>query len=616
MQLFGIVLSTRMPANVMLNEMRKTFTEVTLNTVLTDKQANLAQEIARNYSTNENLEVVQPLNSEVSDLTLVSTKSNSVNHESNLPNSSTQNSSSSELKMPRLLAAAKEFNIGKDTLVDYLLTLGYNEGDLKPVSRLTPEMYMHIKKKFENDKVSKAKRDLINIQISSNDQDSSTLPVSGEPSTPYLRPNDEISAQISISDNFSDNIVSNKIHMTDQAITKSPVQRILFGSPGTGKSHRIDGASNSYLTQLGISDRANDLIKTVFHPEYTYGDFMGKLLPYTNDEGQVEYRFYAGHFLQALGRAYKNIVLARKEYDRLIDEDERNFKREIGKSNKRDFTEEDNAELQRRRSAIPRPIPQNVALVIDEINRGNSAAIFGTIFQLLDREPSGWSSYQIKISDLENAELLKVISFEKREYKKRDKVDEVAYSFDEQKCTETEFDNLVQSVFDGMPEANRVSLLDRNIKLPPNLSIIGTMNTSDNSIYFMDSAFKRRWEWEFVDITSEDQRFKQQGRQLFDGSNWADFVDNLNTFIKRNGKRIRKIEDKQIGYFFIKDPIISKHAIQNKLLFFLWDSIFSNDKKPLEELLGPGKSLVTFGDFVKECDSFIYSVKAISNNGE
>jgi hypothetical protein len=137
--------------------------------------------------------------------------------------------------------------------------------------------------------------------------------------------------------------------MTDQAITKSPVQRILFGSPGTGKSHRIDGASNSYLTQLGISDRANDLIKTVFHPEYTYGDFMGKLLPYTNDEGQVEYRFYAGHFLQALGRAYKNIVLARKEYDRLIDEDERNFKREIGKSNKRDFTEEDNAELQRRR---------------------------------------------------------------------------------------------------------------------------------------------------------------------------------------------------------------------------------------------------------------------------
>jgi hypothetical protein len=78
-----------------------------------------------------------------------------------------------------------------------------------------------------------------------------------------------------------------------------PIQKILFGSPGTGKSHRVD--NEIIPNDLGITDK-NDIIKTVFHPEYTYGDFVGKLVPYTR-ASKVEYNFYAGHFLIALSQA-------------------------------------------------------------------------------------------------------------------------------------------------------------------------------------------------------------------------------------------------------------------------------------------------------------------------
>lgn len=122
-----------------------------------------------------------------------------------------------------------------------------------------------------------------------------------------------------------------------------PIQKILFGSPGTGKSYRITGESNeeqqSIKDQLGISD-PRDIIKTVFHPEYTYGDFIGKLLPQTTGSNSLIYKYYSGYFLRALGRAYRNII--------------------DGNSN-------------------------NVLLVIDELNRGNAPAIFGLVFQLLDR---------------------------------------------------------------------------------------------------------------------------------------------------------------------------------------------------------------------------------------
>ena len=133
-----------------------------------------------------------------------------------------------------------------------------------------------------------------------------------------------------------------------------PRQLILFGSPGTGKSYHI---TDELLPKIGIEgdespEDSPHAMRVVFHPEYSYGDFMGKLMPLTK-EGQVQYNFYAGHFMQALAQAYQNILEAGSVRE-----------------------------------------AQNVALVIEEINRGNSAAIFGTAFQLLDRTPDdktdGW----------------------------------------------------------------------------------------------------------------------------------------------------------------------------------------------------------------------------------
>lgn len=326
-----------------------------------------------------------------------------------------------------------------------------------------------------------------------------------------------------------------------------PIQKILFGSPGTGKSHRI--VKSIIPSQLGITNNSN-IIKTVFHPEYTYGDFVGKLVPFTK-AGRVEYKFHPGHFLIALSQAYKNTL--------------------------------DNVET-----------PDNVVLVIDEINRGNSAAIFGTIFQLLDREPTGWSSYFINVTELEIITILELIG--------------VKFKALADNKYEYKFPGETHEVQDYLVFQNRVDCLNMDLKqkrifIPPNLSLLATMNTSDNSIYFMDNAFKRRWDWEFVNI--EDDRNVVASRQvnLYGQSicAWSDFVDRLNSFIRSNYKTVRKIEDKQIGYFFINEQEINHEHIKNKLMFFVWDSVFNTNRKPLTDLLGMNeRDLVTFGQFTQK----------------
>lgn len=134
---------------------------------------------------------------------------------------------------------------------------------------------------------------------------------------------------------------------------------------------------------------------------------------------------------------------------------------------------------------------ENVLLVIDEINRGNSAAIFGTAFQLLDREQNGWSSYEVNLSEMEYAELLTQIGFKK-----------TVTINGERTVTWRLEGKLLGDVCTG----DLAGLAENKIKLPPNLSIVGTMNTSDESIYYMDSAFKRRWSWEYVPVKQEKPR--------------------------------------------------------------------------------------------------------------
>ena len=378
-----------------------------------------------------------------------------------------------------------------------------------------------------------------------------------------------------------------------------PIQRILFGSPGTGKSYQI---KNVIAPSLKIQVNSENYIPTVFHPEYTYGDFMGKLMPFTNDSGKVEYLFYRGHFLKALAQAYKNIILTFIELEENKERVGEDYKKEIGKTAIKSFTSEETREFDTRKDNIVRGKAKNVLLVIDEINRGNSAAIFGTVFQLLDRDTNNWSTYPISISDLEFKGLLQEMSFKYISYIKESKLVE-EYYFGGEKITHDKFNDLQKMIFEDINETNLIE--ERKIKIPSNLSIVGTMNTSDNSIYFMDSAFKRRWDWEFIEIEDEVQKrlLTERRVNLFgqDKGEWCSFIDKLNLFIRSNYKLIRKIEDKQLGYRFINNPTISESDIKNKLMFFIWDSVFSNNKKPLVDLLGIAESeLVTFGQFTKK----------------
>lgn len=340
-----------------------------------------------------------------------------------------------------------------------------------------------------------------------------------------------------------------------------PVQKIVFGSPGTGKSHLVDSVIISKELSIDVSKNPENVIKTVFHPEYTNSDFIGKLLPITRS-GKVEYKFYDGHFLRALGQAYKNYIKAHDKAGNLIES-----------------------------SKI-----ENVVLVIDEINRGNSSAIFGGVFQLLDRDDSGWSSYCININEIAFMKILELIGVS-CSYDSRGDVEEYKLKpHDGVKTLET-----LQKKIDFL----KFDLINKTIKLPPNLSVIATMNTSDNSIYYMDSAFKRRWDWEFVDINSTI--ISASGIAFEKETDWINFIGKLNSFIKSNHKYIRGIEDKQIGRFFIRNFPIKKASIQSKLMFFLWDSVFSRDKKPLSILID--SELITFGDFAEKIDIFIDKIK-------
>jgi 5-methylcytosine-specific restriction enzyme B len=346
------------------------------------------------------------------------------------------------------------------------------------------------------------------------------------------------------------------------------IQKIIFGSPGTGKSYKIASiAREELLIEFDeVTKTLSNTVKTVFHPEYTYSDFMGKLLPLTYG-GNVIYKYYPGHFLQALGMAYKSLL--------------------DGKSD-------------------------NCLLVIDELNRGNAAAIFGSVFQLLDREEDDWSSYELDVSEMELVGLFNVMGH-KANISNDGLIQINGSNFDI-------FTDNLKSKLERDSNSNGLRLLknleNRKINIPPNLSIIATINTSDESIYYLDSAFKRRWDWQYIDAPSkngieDDQSIKdtllkvklilEDGRKL----GWCRCVIGINEFIKNNHNAIRKIEDKQIGWWFIKAKKnqITLKQVQDKLMFYLWDGVFARNKQVLnkfieEELNKKKVKLITFADFL------------------
>ena len=231
--------------------------------------------------------------------------------------------------------------------------------------------------------------------------------------------------------------------------------RIYFGTPGSGKSYVV----KKYLEDNAIPDEQQ--FRTTFHPDTDYASFVGSYKPKVNGS-DITYEFVPQVFVNAYIAAWNN-------------------------PNK------------------------NYYLIIEEINRGNCAQIFGDLFQLLDRKQNGLSDYPINADvDLENYLKIKLI--------------------------------------------NQGGIVHGKLCLPANLTILATMNTSDQSLFPMDSAFKRRWEWEFVPIqsTESSRQFKITigGRQY----DWTSFLTSINTKIKETTES----EDKQLGSHFIKTSIDEK----------------------------------------------------------
>ena len=152
------------------------------------------------------------------------------------------------------------------------------------------------------------------------------------------------------------------------------------------------------------------------------------------------------------------------------------------------------------------------------------------------------------------------------------------------------------------------------IKIPSNLSIIATINTSDESIYYLDSAFKRRWDWEYIEASKKKMNYNDVPKEVVDCDlvideyktlGWSYLIFGLNDFIRANHQLIRKIEDKQVGWWFIKpqNEKITYEDVRDKLMFYLWDSVFTRDKRPLESILqefteDKNIKLITYADFI------------------
>lgn len=301
-----------------------------------------------------------------------------------------------------------------------------------------------------------------------------------------------------------------------------PRQQIFFGAPGTGKSYTIKKKTEG-----------RDVIRTTFHPDSDYSTFVGAYKPTTIDEvkkqdgtdkteKKIVYEFVPQAFLQA----YVNAWLA---YANTKD----------GEDVKEQY------------------------LIIEEINRGNCAQIFGDLFQLLDRNDDGYSEYPI------NADK------------------------DMEKYLSKEFNGIVIHK-DGLDYNIAKKIGDGKVLLlPPNLYIWATMNTSDQSLFPIDSAFKRRWDWKYVPISEAPFKWKLKvNNKTYD---WWKFLQAINEQIGG----LTRSQDKKLGYFFCKakNGVIDAETLVGKVFFFLWNEVLKDFQED-QDFLKDGKGgTLEFDDF-------------------
>ena len=238
-------------------------------------------------------------------------------------------------------------------------------------------------------------------------------------------------------------------------------------------------------------------------------------------------------------------------------------------------------------------------LIIEEINRGNCAQIFGDLFQLLDRSNNGFSTYPIDAdTDIKNA---------------------IEKAFREEKDYQLNYDLNIEGAVEGYTSNYGSSLSSdvqsgRVLLLPPNLFIWATMNTSDQSLFPIDSAFKRRWEWKYIKIKKGkdengnelnwmiDVKLKDANGQENNVS-WWNFIDQINKIIAS----MTSSADKQLGYFFCKakDEMIDKQTFVSKVIFYLWNDVFKDygfeDNSLFRYIDNKGEEQdLTFPDFFKD----------------
>lgn len=317
------------------------------------------------------------------------------------------------------------------------------------------------------------------------------------------------------------------------------LQQIFFGAPGTGKSYEINELTNG-----------GSVIRTTFHPDSDYSTFVGAYKPVMEEtpvygaqgvEVAKEKRITYSYVKQAFLKAYLG---AWQKYAKGNETAEPQF------------------------------------LVIEEINRGNCAQIFGDLFQLLDRSDNGFSTYPIEAdSDLQN-EIKKAFA-EGGEYAVENGLD-------------------VDDAVDGYTSNYGETLSDdikngRVLLLPNNLYIWATMNTSDQSLFPIDSAFKRRWDWRYVKITDAGKGWKIRcGNEYCD---WWTFVEEIN---KRIAKETSS-DDKKLGYFFCKPPKdsseISEEKFVGKVLFYLWNDVFKDGDISLFKVSDESEAEICFDTF-------------------
>lgn len=386
---------------------------------------------------------------------------------------------------------------------------------------------------------------------------------------------DIVSTSLSIRDIKVDNNEESALKEEDNNSDEKqlPLQQITYGAPGTGKSHEIKK-----------NTAKKSVIRTTFHPDSDYSTFIGAYKPVMEDvdirvvpvvlnngasfdqtngtlkEKRISYKFVKQAFLKAYLGAWKKYAEAEGCAD-----------------------------------------PQY--LVIEEINRGNCAQIFGDLFQLLDRnDKNGFSTYPIDA----DTDLQKEIqnAFKKEKDGESDNPYKLSKDIDVESAVEGYVSNYGSSLSKDIQEG-------RVLLCPPNLYIWATMNTSDQSLFPMDSAFKRRWDWQYMPIKDGDLSWKIELSEKYVKIDWWEFLKRINKVVAD----LTTSEDKQLGYFFCQpdsfidsknksdndkyDLITAKHFV-DKVIFYLWNDVFKDyafDASCCKD--GNGKE-VLFAQFYKE----------------